>query len=117
MNASGEKWRAEIDGTAYYFDSFSMECISKIADTPLIGGGVYRRRTLPAIYELTFGMRVGHSALESCRALMSARAATSCTIRIGQTVFSDCMLRRGGFKAADGKEKAMFEIRFTGVCV
>ena len=116
MNASGEKWRVEIDGTAYYFDSCRVECVSKVVDTPLVGGGLYRKRAQPAVYELSFSSVTPLNSLESCRALLAASAVSSCSIRIGQTVFSSCMLRRGGFTARDGEEKAAFEIKFTGVC-
>jgi hypothetical protein len=115
MNASGEKWTVRIGSTDYYFDSCYIQCAGKVIDTPLIGGGIYRCRALPGVYELTFGVSKPHSSMAACRTLLATAAAGSCTITIGQTVFSDCMLRRGGFNARAGEEKSAFEITFTGV--
>lgn len=115
MNASGEKWKVTIGSTDYYFDSCLIECVSKVNDTPLISGEVYRRRALPAIYEITLGVRKAHDQMSSCKALLASAASASTTVTIGQTVFTECMLRRGGFKAAEGDDKADFEITYTGV--
>lgn len=115
MNASGEKWQVTIGSSTYWFDECKIVCAGKITDTPLIGGGVYRCRTLPGIYELTFKLREPHSKLDDCCSLLATSAASGCTISIGQTSFGSCMLRSGGFKAQEGDERAYFEITFTGV--
>lgn len=113
MNASGEKWPVGIGGTDYYFDSVEIVCSSRIADTALVSGGVYRRRALPGIYEITLKARVPFDRLSALRQLIDASSAADVTITTGSESFTSCMMRRGGFSALPGKDEAEFCIIFS----
>lgn len=113
MKASGEKWRVEIGGTAYYFDSCRVACSGGIADIPLVDGGLYRRLSRPPIYEITLTARVPQGSLANWQTLLKTGAAVSQTLRIGSMLFGDGRLRQGYFRSAEGRNDAEVTLIFS----
>lgn len=115
MNASGYKWNVRISGKTYYFDGCSIVCISKIKDTPLVTGNLYRERIVPLMYRITLKASVDHSRYEEYAELLTECAKENKNVIIGSCNFSSCMLTNGSFVSSEKSERAQFEMTFTGV--
>lgn len=113
MKASGEKWRVEIGGVTYFFDNCRVACSGSIADIPLVDGRLYRFRAKPPVYEITLTARTAQGNLEKWRELMTLSASVTQTLRIGKAVYSDCMLRQGFFRSAEGRPNAEVTLIFS----